>query len=436
MSHGESSTQPAGSTAEPGLFEGLRIVELGQYVAAPLCAELFANGGAEVVAIEPVTGTPTRWSPPGAPDGIQFVSKARGKRSVALALNTETGRQIARRICLDADVVISNMRPGAAAKLGLDYAALSAENPAIIVGEVDAFGERDGQPSKAGVDIVAQAASGLLTSLTLDTEPVMARDVLLTDVAAGTLLAFGVASALWSRERTGRGQRVATSLVSAALALQVRTAHVVPGADDAAVERVEALRAGAPFDDVLERRIADSNRMYATYNLFATATGWVATGGVRNNAHVIYEFAGVDPDTADRGGRAAEEALRAALAEVDGDALVAHLEEAGVPVARVRLLEDVLLDPDSVATGLVDDFEHPRLGRVRLPGAPLRFSGAVYRTRRTTSLPGEHTAEELARLGFDDDALAALVQDGVVVVGSHQTTEDAGSDDAEGAAGG
>jgi CoA:oxalate CoA-transferase len=422
---------PAEPTTERGLFEGLRVIELGQYVAAPLCAELFANGGAEVVSVEPITGTPTRFSPPGAPDGIQFVSKSRGKRSISLALNTDSGRAIARRICLDADIVISNMRPGAAARLGLDYESLAAENPAIIVGEVDAFGERDGEPSKAGVDIVAQAASGLLTSFSLTTDPVVVRDVLLTDVGAGILLAFGVSSALWARERTGRGQRVATSLVSAALAMQVRTAHVVPGADDDAIERVDALSAGARFEDVLDQRISASNRMYPTYDVFATATGWVAVGAVRHNAHVLYAFAGVDPAPEKLGGRTVSEALRAALAEVDADDMVAHLEAAGIPVAPVRLLEEVLVDPESVRAGLVDDFEHERLGRVRLPAAPLRFSDARYRTGRTTPELGEHTVTELRRLGFDDATIEAMVSEGVVV-GGHRST----NDEQEGAADG
>lgn len=402
-----SPTEPA----TPGLFEGLRVIELGQYVAAPYCSELFAHGGAEVTSIEPIAGTPTRFSPPGAPDGIQYVSKARGKRSVALALNSERGCEIARGMCLDADIVISNMRPGAAAKLGLDYDSLAAENPAVIVGEVDAFGERDGEPSKAGVDIVVQAASGLLTSLALDTAPVVTRDVLLTDVAAGMLLAFGVSSALWHRERTGRGQRVCTSLMSAALAMQIRTAHIVAGADDDAVERVEALRSGAPFEEVLDQRNAASNRMYPTYDVFATATGWVAVGAVRHNAHVMRDFVGLESDAAGTGTGAVSDALRARLAEIDGAALIEHLDRAGVPVAPVRLLEEVLLDPDSVAAGLVQDVEHDRLGRMRLAAAPLRFSGATYRASETTPSIGQHTVEELTRRGCDEATIDELLAD-------------------------
>lgn len=399
----------------PDLFAGLRIVELGQYVAAPFAGELFAHGGAEVVSIEPTSGTATRLSPPGPPDGIQYVNKARGKRSITLALDQPEGRRIAREVCLSADVVISNMRPGAADRLGLGYAALSELSPRIIVAEVDGFGDHDAEDAKACVDIVAQAASGLLASLALGSRPRVRRDVLLTDVAAGMLLAFGVASALWHREQSGRGQRVTTSLLGAALALQVRTAHLVGDGDPELMGAVEDHRAGAvAFDWALARRNAATNAMYPTYDVFAAADGWVAVGGVRNNGHVLYELAGIDPTVDDPDGRTLEERLRESLAALDRAAITAHLEAAGVPVGPVRLLEDVMSDDDLVAKGHVDEFEHPRLGRVRLPGAPVGFSGATYAARHTTPVAGEHTVDELARLGYDKSEIERLAAAGVV----------------------
>lgn len=399
----------------PDLFDGLRVIELGQYVAAPYCAELFAHGGAEVLSIEPPAGTPTRFSPPGAPDGIQYVSKARGKRSIALALNHDEGRRIALELCLTADVVISNMRPGSAERLGLGYAALAELKPSIIVAEVDGFGDHDGDDPKACVDIVAQGASGLLASLALDTEPRVRRDVLLTDVAAGMLLAFGVSSALWHRERTGRGQRVTTSLMGAALALQLRTAHIAGAGDAELMDTVQARQEGAPFEEVLARHNAATNRMYPTYDVFATADGWLAVGGVRHNGHVLYELAGIDSTAVDSDGRSLTEQLGERLRTLDAATVTAHLEAAGVPVGPVRLLEEVLTDPDQVARGHVDDFDHERLGRLRLPAAPVHFSGSTYAARRTTPTLGEHTVDELRRLGYDMSAIERLDAAGVVL---------------------
>lgn len=397
------------------LFAGLRIVELGQYVAAPLAGELFAHGGADVISIEPTKGTATRLSPPGPPDGIQYVNKARGKRSIALALDHPDGRRIAREMCLSADVVISNMRPGSADRLGLGYSSLSEASPRIIVAEVDGFGEHDADDAKACVDIVAQAASGLLASLALTSRPRVRRDVLLTDVAAGMLLAFGVASALWHREQTGRGQRVTTSLMGAALALQVRTAHLVGDGDPDLMSAVEDRRAGAiGFEWALARRNASTNEMYPTYDVFAASDGWIAVGGVRNNGHVLYELAGIDPTADDPDGRSLAERLHDRLGEMDCATITAHLEAAGVPVGPVRLLEEVLLDDEQVARGHVEEFDHPRLGRMRLPGAPLGFSGATYAARHTTPEAGEHTVEELARLGYDTTEIERLAAAGAV----------------------
>lgn len=397
-----------------GLFEGLTIIEIGQYVAAPFCGELFAHGGADVISIEPVSGSATRFSPPGAPDGIQFVTKARGKRSVAVDLGSESGRRIVRELCLTGDVVISSLRPGLAQRLRLDYPSLSADRPGIIVAEVDGFGDQGGE--RGCVDIVAQAASGLLASLALSDRPEVRRDVLLTDVAAGLLLAYGVSSALWFRERTGKGQRVATSMVAAGLALQNRTAHRIEHGDPALMSLVDELAEGADYAAVLQERNDRTNRMYPTYDVFETRTGWVAIGAAHRNAHVLLGAAGLDPAVERLSDPGLKGRLRQALAKQDADDVIADLERGGVPVARVRLLEELLTDDSQIGAGFIAEFEHHRLGRVRLPAAPLRFSAATYRAQPSVPDIGQHTVEVLRDIGLDQVAIEALVDEGVIGV--------------------
>ncbi|WP_395160715.1 CaiB/BaiF CoA transferase family protein [Ilumatobacter sp.] len=401
------------------LFAGLRVVEIGQYVAAPYCAELFANGGADVISIEPLTGSPTRFGPPGAPDGVQYLSKARGKRSISMALNTADGTRAARDLALSADVVISNLRPGLAERLGLDFETLSIEKPTIIVAHVDGFGDLGGE--RGCVDIVAQAASGLLASLALSARPDVRRDVLLTDVAAGMLLAFGVSSALWFRERTGRGQRVATSLMAAGLALQVRTAHVVGDGQPALIRVIDDLAEGAQFSDTLARRNALTNKMYPTYDVFETANGWVSVGAVRGNAHLLLAAAGLDPRS-DLTDPALSDQLRRSLASKDADDLIAELERGGVPVARVRLVEEVLLDDQQVEAGIVAEMHHDRLGRLRFPAAPVRFSGARYETSENVPDLGADTVAVLEEVGWSSADIDDLVSSGVLNCKQEGTT--------------
>lgn len=404
------------------LFHDLRIVEIGQYVAAPLCGELFAHGGADVIAVESLMGSPTRFSPPGAPDGIQFVSKARGKRSISVDLAHPDGLALVRDLCLSADVVISNLRPGLANRLGIGFDSLAEIRPELIFAEVDGFGESG--EDRGCVDIVAQAAAGLVSSLALSDKPEVRRDVLLTDVTAGVLLAFGISSALLERERSGRGQRVATSLVAAALTLQVRTAHIVGNGQPSLTHLVDDIAAGVPFEEVLKKRNQRTNQMYPTYGVFAAADGWVAIGAARTNASHLLRHVGLDPDTESLADPTLSERLRDAISAFHVDSIVAAMEQRGVPAARVRLLEEFLLDDSQIEAGFLSEFEHERIGRVRLPAAPVRFSRNRYQARTHVPDRGADNHEVLLELGRTADQITQLITDGVVKPPTHTPDEE------------
>jgi len=217
-----------------GLFEGLRVLELGQYVAAPYAAELFAHGGADVIKVEPVAGDATRYnSPLGRDEGRQYIVKARGKRGIPVDLGTEAGRTVARDLAVSSDVVITNMRPGVDVRLGLDFDSLIAENPSLVFGQISGFGDQGPLASRPSVDMIAQSWSGLNVSVGAghDGRP-RHNEAFLCDYTAGLLLAFGVASALRSVALGQPGQKVTTSLAHAALVLQHRNANVFEGIDD------------------------------------------------------------------------------------------------------------------------------------------------------------------------------------------------------------
>ena len=199
------------------LVEVLAVVEYGVFVAGPYAAEPFAHGGADVIKVEPTEGDATRFNSPTIPGGgRQYIIKARGKRGIPLDLSHPEGQAIARRLALRSDVVVSNMRRGALSDYGLDYENLSEENPRVIVAEIWAFGRLGPNGGQPGADFQVQAASGLLLSAaSFDGDEPRHSDGHLTDYMAGTLLTFGIASALWRRERTGLGQQVGTTLFQA-----------------------------------------------------------------------------------------------------------------------------------------------------------------------------------------------------------------------------
>jgi formyl-CoA transferase len=410
-----------------GMFEGLRVLELGQYVAVPYCAELFAHGGADVIKVEPTTGDETRFNSAIVPgEGRQYIIKARGKRGIPIDLGSDAGRALARRLALSCDVVLSNMRPGLLERLGLDYATLSAEEPRIIVGEVSGYGSTGPFATRASLDIAVQADSGLMASMPgYDGDRPVRHEAFFSDYMAGTMLAFGVTAALRMRDQTGRGQRVETTLMQAALALQHGTASVFDAVDlwkHEFAAWVETDR--PPLAEAAARRSDALAGDLFHYNTYETADGAVAIGAPGRLGARLLAIAGVaDP----RGEPAWTEAddprplIAALTAEVRRrlrarrtDELVAELEAAGVPSARVRFLEETLLDPASAEAGWVYTADHPAVGPMTMPTAPLRFSAGDYAAASASPAFGEHVDEVLGELGLSVDEIAKLLADGVV----------------------
>ncbi len=425
----------------PALFDDIKIIELGQYIAAPYAAELFAHGGADVVSIEPVDGGPTRHNSPLGPpgDGRQYVIKARGKRSLPTTLSSDDGRRIVRDLIHQADVLITNLRPGLAEELGIGWEQLHEEQPALIYAEVRGFGDRGPLAEVACVDIVAQASSGLMRSLGRREEgrPVPT-DVMIADYTAGSLLAFGIASALRHRERFGRGQRVATSLMAACLTAQHRRANRFDRIDDwhrELEQSLEPYRGGdrVDIDELSAWREDQIGVQPFFYNCYAVADGEVAVGAVAANGRKLMAIAGLDPaglvgpaQLADMTVAETTDLVAAQLVDRGADELVTELRAAGVPAAKVRFLEEALADPDLEAAGLIQRFDHARLGPTTMPAPPVTFSEAPYVAGTGTPRFGEHTDAVLRELGYDDTVIERLVADGIVARGDDASISDPG----------
>ena len=408
-----------------GLFEGLRVLELGQYVAAPYAAELFAHGGADVIKVEPVAGDATRYnSPLGRDEGRQYIVKARGKRGIPVDLGTEEGRTVARDLAVSSDVVITNMRPGVDVRLGLDFDSLIAENPSLVFGQISGFGDQGPLASRPSVDMIAQSWSGLNVSVGAghDGRP-RHNEAFLCDYTAGLLLAFGVASALRSVALGQPGQKVTTSLAHAALVLQHRNANVFEGIDDWKAD-VAGWVDELGLEGALAKRSEQGLLDAFFFTSYATADGVVGVGAVGPMAAVLCEEFGVAdpralPEWSDRSQRVgllddARTALTAAFAALPSDQIVKRLQAHGIPVSRFRLLEEVMFDDDAEAGDLLHVWQHPTLGQVRMPSAPVSFSGAEYRARDSSPALGEHTDEVLRNLGYDDATIERLIADGIV----------------------
>src|SRR5438093_4678718 len=245
-------------TSQP--FAGVTVLEFGHFIAVPWAGQALADGGAHVIKIEPQEGEPSRHiAPLGGGESRHFLIRNRGKHTLPLDLRHPDARAVLDALLARADVVLANMRPGLAAEIGLEYEQLAPRFPRLVVGTVTAFGPRGPDAALAGMDHVVQARSGLMVTggKVSDGLPTSGESPI-ADYMAATLLAFGVASALYRRERTGRGGRVDTSLLLAALALQnnlmVRV-EALDGPRHAAFREwlTRARAGGVPFAEQVER---------------------------------------------------------------------------------------------------------------------------------------------------------------------------------------
>jgi crotonobetainyl-CoA:carnitine CoA-transferase CaiB-like acyl-CoA transferase len=400
-------------------LEGVRVLELGNYMAGPFCGMLLADMGADVIKVEnPAGGDYSRALgpvPPGSPDGAGFLRLNRGKRSLALDLKRREGVEAFLKLARAADVLIENLRPGTLDDLNVGHRRLARENVRLIVLAVSGFGMDE--RSRAGLDLIVQAESGLMSVTgSEEGEPVKV-GVPIADLSAALYGALGVVCALRERERTGRGTLIDLAMLDAAVSLAVweTSAYWTTGE--------------------VPRPVGTAHRADAPYQAFRTLDGRVAIGATSPpNWSAFLRASGLERLADDERWRtkaqrlARRRELAAIIEEVTAtrttDDWVDVLTKAGVPCGRIRSYADVLADARLVARGLITELTHPTLGAVPAVGSPVRIAESP--AGETASRPprrpgpvragpllGEHTRLVLREVGITDDAIEHLVRTGV-----------------------
>jgi crotonobetainyl-CoA:carnitine CoA-transferase CaiB-like acyl-CoA transferase len=303
----------------------------------------------------------------------------------------------------------------------LAYEQLSLGHPGLIFGEISAFGTAGTDATRPGLDVIVSAASGLtISGRGLDDGVPAGSEAYLTDYMAGMTLAFGVVTALRERDRTGRGQKVTTSLLQASFTLQTATANIFEAFDAWKRPFLErrALE-GTTLADIAERRThMPGNRWF--YNTYATADGFIALAAPGRLRALLADVLGIDDPTLDPEFQMPDDP-RALLAKLTSEAraAVATFSTAnlldlctarGVPAAPIRFVEEAVTDENARLNGFVESFDHPVVGPVTMPTVPVGFSRAKYEAARTTPAYGEHTREVLSALGYSAAEIVALVK--------------------------
>ena len=415
-------------------FAGIRVVEFGQFIAVPYCAQLLAEGGAYVVKIESLEGDPTRMMAPIEPgESRHFLSRNRGKHILPLDLRSPGSQRVIDALLASADVVVTNFRPGLAEDFGLDYATLSARYPRLIVGNVTAFGRKGPDALLAGFDPVVQARSGLASALGHEVNGLpTASDPSLVDYMCAMTLAFGLSSALLRRERTGRGGEVTASLLMAALTLQNTAMTRVDVADRAEQEQVlaelaDARERGVSFAEQAGMMpLNKMNWMNTIYlRTYMTKDRPIAVACAGPKLHAAFLRAtGLSDAWLGRAAAEDRSAFGAHYAQLKGEfeaVLAARpaaewkvvFEREGVPHAEMKFPLEMLFDEQTDANGMVRDVEHPTLGTARVLGSPVTMDGDGFVAVSPSAAFGSEVGGILRDAGFTADEIEGLLASGV-----------------------
>ena len=368
-------------------LKGIRVIEFCSVAAGPFCAMLLADMGADVIKVEPPDGDSMRqWPPISAGFSENFASLNRNKRSVALNLKDPGDNARARALAAGADVVVENNRPGVMARLGLDYATLSALNPALVYCSISAFGQDGPRAREAGFDLTLQAMSGVM-SVTGEAggEPVKC-GVPLSDFATGLYAAFAAACALREARASGKGAHVDASMFGASLA-------------------VAALQTSQYFGSGVDpEKLGSAHPRNAPYQAFRTADGHVAMAA-GNNALFKAACAAIGRDdlvglerfssTAQRAAHQAElkQIFEQAFAAKSCKEVLAMFRDAGVPCAPINSYSQALADEQVAHMQWVQPITLPGGAATHTFASPLRFNGQGFPIYRRPPALGEHNAE-------------------------------------------
>jgi crotonobetainyl-CoA:carnitine CoA-transferase CaiB-like acyl-CoA transferase len=388
-------------------LDGITVLDLTRVLSGPYCTMLLADMGARVIKIEqPGKGDDTRaWGPPFLEgESAYFLSINRNKESVTIDFKHPEGRALLDRLIAKSDVLVENFRPGTLKKLSLDFGAIGPRYPRLVYCSISGFGQTGPRAREAGYDAVMQGEAGLMSITGPPDGPGYRLGVAIADVVSGMFAAYGVAMALFARERTGKGQEVDLAMLDSVAALLT-------------------YQAGNYFaSGKVPRRLGNRHPSIVPYETFSASDGdFVLAVGNDDQWRRFCAVAALAEDP-----RFATNRLRVtAYDEIRpfiADRLltqtrrywIERLTAAGVPCGSVRNLQELFDDPQVVARRMIAEVEHATIGRLRTLGVPVKLSDTPGAVRSAPPRLGEHTDAVLADIGLSAAAIADLRRQQVI----------------------
>ncbi|MCE2462590.1 MAG: CoA transferase [Dehalococcoidia bacterium] len=394
-------------------LDGVRVLDLTRALAGPYCTMMLGDYGADVVKIElPEVGDDTRrWAPPFIGDqSAYFLSINRNKRSMTLNLRHEQGKEIFMKKAKDADVIVENFTPGVVDRLGIDYESVKAANHRIVYCSISGFGQTGPYKSKSAYDQTMQGLGGIMSLTGEPGRPPVKMGIALTDIGSGMMGAFAIMTTLFHRKNQNmeEGQYIDISMLD----LQVAWLTYMGGSYFATGKNPEKVGAAHPTQ--------------VPYQAFMCQDGKyinIAVGSERLWERFCKAIDRADlfehPDYAQNINRVENRSKLVPLLQEEFlkkpvPDWVRQLEEGGVPCGPINELSDVFADPQVLFRNMLMEIPHPTLGKIKQAGIPIKFSKTEGSIDRHPPLLGEHTGEVLLSLGYSEDAIASLKEEGVI----------------------
>ena len=391
-------------------LEGVRVLDLTSVMAGPYCTMVLGDMGADVVKVEnfPEGDASRRFDPKVNDESYCFAVLNRNKKSVALNMKDPRGKEAFMKLAAKADIITENFRPGVVKKLGVDYDTISKFNPGLIYASMSGFGQTGPYGKKGGFDIIAQGMSGIMMMTGAPGGRPAKVGIAMNDIASGATALSGILAAYISRLRSGKGQYLETSLLEAGLAWTFWEFGAYFGGGE------------------IPTATGTRHRRSTPYQAYKTRDGYVTVGANNNKLWSAFctqvcdkpEWL-TDPRFAELRSRLKNiDALEREIETVFASEPTAHwvekLDLAGVPGGPVYTYDQTLADPHVQARKMVVEMDHPKIGRMKAMGIPVKSTGELLTIRTPAPWLGQHSTEVLKAAGYSEAELERFYAEGVL----------------------
>ncbi len=385
------------------ILQGVRVLDLGRYIAGPFCAALLGDLGADVIRVEKVEGSEDRFVVPVAPDGSGaiYLQTNRNKRSLTLDFTRQEGREILTKLIKQSDIVIANMPHRTMVKLGLDYEQLKTINPSVILVTASAFGWEGPYSDRVGFDGVAQSMSGAVYLSGPPGQPSKAM-VPYVDYMTAMSAAFGAVAALYDRKNTGQGQRVEATLIKSAL--NISSAFLI-----------ESQLLGVNRESTCNR-----SPLAAPSDIYQTKDGWVIVQVIGSSLfakwaamigqpELVHDPRFVDDEQRGKNGQAISQIMQAWSVQHSTQDILEIFSRHKIPAGPLYTPQQAVSDENLHQSHVYNQVDYPGVPRdISVVASPVSLSRANEKAIRRAPILGEHSAEILSELGYVSDEIQTL----------------------------